>query len=136
LEFIRQQFPTHDADRAWSNFEFIADDGSINEVDLLVFTPQGLFLIEIKSRPGRVSGDSGTWMWETEGRTVFIDNPVYAANTKAKKLKSLLQRQKAARHREALPFLEALVFLSAPDLDCQVSATGMHRVGLRDGIMA
>ena len=38
--------------RAWTNFEFVADDGSINEVDLLVFTPQGFFLVEIKSRPG------------------------------------------------------------------------------------
>ncbi len=53
LEFVRNQFPTHEPYRAWSNFEFIADDGSINEVDLLVCTPQGFFLIEIKSRSGR-----------------------------------------------------------------------------------
>ena len=52
LEFVRQHFPSHEPYRAWSNFEFIADDGSINEVDLLIFTPQGFFLIEIKSRPG------------------------------------------------------------------------------------
>src|SRR5687768_13919804 len=32
FEFIRQRFPQHDPYRAWSNFEFIADDGSINEV--------------------------------------------------------------------------------------------------------
>ncbi len=48
LEFIRQQFPSHSPYLAWSNFEFIANDGSINEVDLLVFTPQGFFLIEIE----------------------------------------------------------------------------------------
>lgn len=41
LDFVRQQFPTQDPYRAGSNFEFIAIDGSINEVDLLVFTPQG-----------------------------------------------------------------------------------------------
>ena len=52
LEFVRTTFPTHEPYRAWSNFEFIADDGSINEVDLLVLTPEGFFLIEIKSRPG------------------------------------------------------------------------------------
>ena len=51
LEFVRSQFPSHDPYKAWSNFEFIADDGSVNEVDLLVFTPHGFFLIEIKSRP-------------------------------------------------------------------------------------
>jgi hypothetical protein len=54
---VRAQFPSHEPYRAWSNFEFIADDGSINEVDLLVFTPQGFFLIEIKSRPGRLFGE-------------------------------------------------------------------------------
>ena len=56
LAFVRHQFPTHEPYRAWSNFEFIADDGSINEVDLLVCTPQGFFLSEIKSRSGRLCG--------------------------------------------------------------------------------
>ena len=32
LEFVRTQFPTHEPYRAWANFEFIADDGSINDV--------------------------------------------------------------------------------------------------------
>jgi len=35
LEFVRTQFPSHEPYRAWTNFEFIGDDGSINEVDLL-----------------------------------------------------------------------------------------------------
>jgi hypothetical protein len=34
LAFVRDRFPNHEPYRAWSNFEFIADDGSINEVDL------------------------------------------------------------------------------------------------------
>ena len=67
LQFVRDRFPQHEPYRAWSNFEFIADDGSINEVDLLIFSPVGLFLIEIKSRPGRVFGDAGNWTWETDG---------------------------------------------------------------------
>jgi hypothetical protein len=32
LDYIRAQFPGHEPYRAWSNFEFIADDGSLNEV--------------------------------------------------------------------------------------------------------
>ena len=52
LAFVRDRLPDHDPYRVWSNFEFIADDGSINEVDLLVLTPKGLCLVEIKSRPG------------------------------------------------------------------------------------
>ena len=95
LQFVRDRFPQHEPYRAWSNFEFIADDGSINEVDLLIFSPVGLFLIEIKSRPGRVFGDAGNWTWETDGALSTVDNPLKSANLKAKKLKALLQRQKA-----------------------------------------
>ena len=107
LDFVRQRFPTHEPYRAWANFEFIADDGSINEVDLLVFTPQGFFLIEIKSRPGRLFGDAGTWTWETEGRLLTTDNPLIATNIKAKKLNALLQRQKVCKNKGPFPFLEA-----------------------------
>ena len=43
LDFLREQFPSHDPYRAWSNFEFIADDGSINEVDSAsVYAPRFL----------------------------------------------------------------------------------------------
>ena len=63
LAFVRDRLPDHDPYRAWSNFEFIADDGSINEVDLLVLTPKGFYLVDIKSRPGVVEGDQGTWTW-------------------------------------------------------------------------
>ena len=63
LDFIYERFPAQDNYRAWSNFEFIADDGSINEVDLLIACPNGVFLIEIKSKPGTVSGDAMNWTW-------------------------------------------------------------------------
>jgi hypothetical protein len=95
LDFVRQQFPSHEPYRAWANFEFIADDGSINEVDLLLFTPQGFFLVEIKSRPGVLTGDTHTWTWQHDGHSKVVDNPVFLANQKAKKLASLLQRQRA-----------------------------------------
>lgn len=132
LEFVRQQFPSHEPYRAWSNFEFIADDGSINEVDLLVFTPQGFFLIEIKSRPGRLFGDAGTWTWDTDGRLITVDSPLIGANSKARKLHSLLQRKKVSKKKGQLPFLEALVFCSAPDLRCELQDTARYRVCLRD----
>lgn len=132
LEFVRARFPTHDPYRAWANFEFIADDGSINEVDLLVFTPQGFFLIEIKSRPGRLFGDAGTWTWETDGRLSTVDNPLIAANLKAKKLRSLLQRQKVCQKKGQLPFVEALVFGSASDLNCELQGNARFRLCLRD----
>lgn len=132
LDFIRARFPGYEPYRAWSNLEFIADDGSINEVDLLVFTPQGLFLIEIKSRRGRLFGDAGTWTWEADGKLATVDNPLIAANLKAKKLRALLQRQKACQKKGPVPFVEALVFCSDPDLKLDLQGNARLRVCLRD----
>ena len=132
LDFVRQRFPTHEPYLAWSNFEFIADDGSINEVDLLVFTPHGFFLIEIKSRPGRLTGDAGTWTWEADARLVTVDSPLVLANTKAKKLRSLLQRQRACQKRGQVPYIAALVFCSDPDLKLELQGNARLRVCLRD----
>jgi serine/threonine protein kinase len=132
LDFVRGRWPDHDPYRAWANFEFIALDGSINEVDLLLLTPMGFFLVEIKSRPGRVYGDAGTWTWDTDGRLVTAANPLLSANLKAKKLKHLLLRQKAVRAKDAFPFIEPLVFLSAPDLVVELRDTAAYGVCLRD----
>jgi serine/threonine protein kinase len=132
LDFVREQFPGRDPYRAWANFEFIADDGSVNEVDLLVFTPQGFFLVEIKSRPGRLFGDAGTWTWETDGHFSTVDNPLILANLKAKKLRALLQKQKVFKKKGQPPYIEALVFCSAPDLKCDLQGNSRHRVCLRD----
>jgi serine/threonine protein kinase len=132
LEFIWTKFPGHEPYRAWSNFEFVADDGSINEVDLLVLTPEGFFLIEIKSRPGRLQGDAGTWVWENDGKLFTTDNPLIGANTKSKKLRALLQRQRACKNKGQVPFIEPLVFCSAPELKVELQGTAAQRICLRD----
>src|SRR4051812_29844205 len=132
LDFVRAGLPDHEPYRAWANFEFQAADGAIYEVDLLVLTKQGFWLVEIKSRPGRVEGDAGTWTWtDREGRRLSIDNPVLLANRKAKVLKDLLLAQPAARGVR-VPYLEPVVFLSDPDLDCQLTPAGRARVCLTD----
>jgi hypothetical protein len=41
LDYAKEILPDHEPYRAWANFEFIAQNGSINEVDLLVLTPKG-----------------------------------------------------------------------------------------------
>ena len=132
LTFVRDRLHDHDPYRAWANFEFIADDGSINEVDLLVLTPKGFYLVEIKSRPGIVEGDQGTWTWRGGGRVHTVDNPLLLANRKAKKLISLLRRQPALQRKPSSPFLEAHVFLSHEDVDCRLAQDLRDRVHLRD----
>lgn len=132
LAFVRDRLPDHEPYRAWSNFEFIADDGSINEVDLLVLTPKGFYLVEIKSRPGIVEGDQGTWRWRGDGSVHTVDNPLLLANRKAKKLISLLRRQPALQRKASTPFLEAHVFLSHENVDCRVAEELRDRVHVRD----
>lgn len=129
--YIRERLPDLDPWRAWSNFEFIADDGTINEVDLLVLTPVGFFLVEIKSWPGMLKGDLMTWVVEHEGRLHTHDNPLLLANRKSKKLASLLRRQKGAKDIR-VPFIEPLVFLSHEDMRCHLPEGSRTRVTVRD----
>jgi serine/threonine protein kinase len=130
LTYLHERLPDQDPFRAWSNFEFIAEDGSINEVDLLVVSLYKIYLVEIKSRPGRVSGDAGTWTWTHEGRLLTEDNPLLLANRKAKKLKSLILHQNALRHTRT-PFIEPIIFLSAPGFQCELSGAARTGVYLR-----
>src|SRR3954451_13332421 len=116
LEFLREHLPDHEPWRAWSNFEFVDDEGRVNEVDLLVLTATGLVLVEIKSRPGTIRGDAQTWTWMTDGRPFYRDNPLPLANRKAKRLASVLRRQEAlsgrGRSHAFAAWIEPVIFLS------------------------
>lgn len=129
LDWLREQLPDGEPWHAWSNFEFIDDEGRGNEVDALVLSPQGLFLIEIKSRPGVLTGDAHTWIWTDNGRTVTDDNPLILTNRKAKRLASLLRRQSAiTKARARVPWVEPLIFLSATRTTCRLDPSGLARV--------
>jgi len=132
LDFIHEKFASHPDYFAWSNFEFIASDGTVNEVDLLVASPWGVFLIEIKSRPGKLSGDNYNWTFTGEdGRRFTDDNPLILANRKCKRLKDLLGRQSPFRTRD-VPFIQPLIFCSAPNLALQLPPDARNFVCVRD----
>ena len=78
-----------------------------------------------------ISGDAGTWTRTHEGRTISEDNPVLLANRKAKALSSLLKAQQAVK-KVRVPWLDALVFLSADNLQCELSGPAANRVVLKD----
>jgi hypothetical protein len=67
LDYVREHLPDVESYRAWSNVDFIAEQGSINEVDLLVLAPGGFFLVEIKSRPCVLDGDATPGRGRTRG---------------------------------------------------------------------
>lgn len=120
LAFLKERLPNNEPYRAWTNVEFIADDGSVNEIDTLVVTPRGFFLIEIKSHPGIMFGDGQNWRWRRpNGSEKPLPHPLILANLKAKRLRSLLPRQAALRN-ERDPFITALIFMSSADLDCRL----------------
>ncbi|MEO6319165.1 MAG: NERD domain-containing protein [Polaromonas sp.] len=117
LEWLRSQLPDREPWSVWTNFEFIDDQGKVNEVDTLVLSPAGLFLVEIKSRPGVVDGDAHTWTWRADGREYTYDNPLLLADRKSKRLASLLRRQSAiVKAKIRLPFIQPAIFLSSTSL--------------------
>jgi serine/threonine protein kinase len=130
LDFVQSALPNREPFRAYSNFEFVADDGSINEVDLLIISRYSIFLVEIKSRPGEVSGDSHTWIWRDGAREYFDDNPLLLTNRKAKKLASLLRKQLTVQKRRT-PYIQSLVFLSDPTQRCKLAGPAREHVHLR-----
>ena len=131
LAYVRALLPDTDPFRAWSNFEFIGEDGSINEVDLLVVSLYRIYLVEIKSAPARVDGDAGTWTWTGPDGVRKTDNPLLLANRKAKKLKSLLARQPSMK-RQRVPYIEPIVFLSHQNAKCGLEGAARLGVYLRE----
>jgi hypothetical protein len=131
LDFFREGLPNHDPYQARANFEFQTTDGAIYEVDLLVLAKQGFWLVEIKSWPGKVRGDVATWTRTHDGKKITEDNPVLLANRKAKALVSLLKSQQATCNIR-VPWMEAVVFLSADKLQCELNGPALNRVLLED----
>ncbi|MCE7080365.1 BREX system serine/threonine kinase PglW [Streptomyces sp. ST2-7A] len=91
LEAIRERLPDADPWRAWSNFTFTAHTGHVREVDLLVVSPGGVWMIELKHWHGALTVENGTWVQTTPaGRRRPHGNPLHLVNRKAKELAGLL----------------------------------------------
>ncbi|MEU8403839.1 BREX system serine/threonine kinase PglW [Nonomuraea sp. NPDC048892] len=91
LEVIREKLPDAEPWRAWSNFTFTAHAGHVREVDLLVVTPGGVCIVELKDWRGSLTTENGTWVQTTkDGRRIPHGNPLHLVNKKAKELGALL----------------------------------------------
>ncbi|WP_067482807.1 BREX system serine/threonine kinase PglW [Actinomadura hibisca] len=91
LEAIRDRLPDGGPWYAWSNFTFTASTGHVREVDLLVITPGGVHMIELKDWHGRLAAESGTWVQTTPGgRRISHGNPLHLVTKKARELAGLL----------------------------------------------
>ena len=86
-----------------------------------------VYLVEIKSWSGVISGDPNTWRREVDGKEFLVDSPLLLANRKAKKLIGLLKTQKALA-KQRRPYVEAVVFLSRVGVRCRLE--GRARTGV------
>lgn len=138
LQFLQSVLPSTDPYQAWALFELLdPSTGRLLEVDALVIGYGALYLVEIKSHPGRISGDATDWWWQppdAAGRKVWIDPPLRLANLKAKILKSRL-----APHVRDVPWIQPLVFLGSPEVISDLRADGrssvVTRAELRDALL-
>lgn len=127
LEHLRDLLPDQHPFQAWSNFTFTSDQGHVREVDLLVATPAGVHLIEIKNFKGRLGNRGSIWTLDGgAGRT--FDNPLGLADQKAKELRGRLGV--AARNDRGLqvPFISGAIFLAEPAMRCELDEHQRHHV--------
>ncbi|MFD3676453.1 BREX system serine/threonine kinase PglW [Streptomyces sp. NPDC058613] len=136
LDHVRQLMPHAEPFRAWATFCFTAQSGRINECDLLIAVPAGLFLVEIKSHPGQLHNTGSTWNFRGQDRTWTLTNPLHFTDLKSKELKSQLQwaARKLGMSERIVPRIEPAVFLSAPDLRSHLDDVQRIKVYGRDDI--
>ena len=135
--FCRISDPYH----LWGLLELLEpSSGRLYEIDMLVLGYSALYLVEVKSGPGKYVGDSVDWHRIGEdGRPRWMEPPLRLANLKAKVLKSRLQHK--IKDSREIPWIQPLIFLSAPEdeLDIQLRADGrvgvVTRSQLRDAII-
>ncbi|MFB7554491.1 BREX system serine/threonine kinase PglW [Streptomyces brevispora] len=117
LDHVRQLMPQVEPYRAWATFQFTGASGRVNECDLLIAVPGGLYLLELKGHPGRVVNHGDTWQFHDD-RVRTLKNPLHLTDLKAKELKGQLERAARASGVDPrrVPFIKPAVFLHDADL--------------------
>lgn len=135
LDHIRHLMPRAEPYRAWATFSFTAASGRINECDLLIAVPGGVYLLELKGHPGRVVNHGDTWQFHAD-RVRTLKNPLHLTDIKTKELKNQLERAARACSDDPrdVPFVKPAVFLHGAGLISELDEfqrTGVY--GLNDG---
>lgn len=137
IDFAIQVLPNVDPFHVWALLEMHdPSTGRLHELDLLVLGYSALYLVEIKSGPGRYEGDYQDWYRTPPGESQarYLENPYRLANLKAKILKSRLRNK--MRAPDSCPRVEALVFLSHADVDLRLRDDGKNGVVTRATLLA
>ncbi|MDX3579767.1 BREX system serine/threonine kinase PglW [Streptomyces sp. FL07-04A] len=145
LDHVRQLMPHAEPYRAWATFQFTGSSGRVNECDLLIAVPGGVYLLELKGHPGRLVNHGDTWQFHAE-RVRTLKNPLHLTDLKAKELKDQLTRAARALGEDPrrIPFIKPAVFLHSPDLrseldefqQASVYGRGSGLPGIWDGLLS
>ncbi|GIF74300.1 BREX system serine/threonine kinase PglW [Asanoa siamensis] len=130
LRALASYLPDADPYHVWANVEFVGTDGSINEVDALVLTRAGLYVVELKHWQGEIAGDQGRWVRRMpRGRLMPVDNPLVLANRKAKRLAGLVRHYaRQQRQGDHGLFVGAALFLHASSMRSRLDEVARQHV--------
>lgn len=129
INFVLATLPDRDPFRLWGLIDLVDPAGRRYDLDLLVIGFHALYLIEIKSHPGKIKGDVVDWevTFPDGGRTT-LENPSRLAEYKARVLASLLQKRMEPSSQPP-PWVQHLIFLSDKDVKVDLAgAAGNHVV--------
>lgn len=126
LTTFRALLPDDAVTYAWSNVTFTDLQGRPNEVDVVLVTKVGFYLVELKGWHGTIAGTQQTWhRTKPNGQTEYVSNPWHLADSKAKRLSGLLKHYSSG---QKVPYVGALVMLHGQDSKVQlddVASTGL-----------
>lgn len=131
LERVCDLLPEDGVARAWVNVTFTDTSGRLNEVDVLLITSGGMYVVELKGWHGEIHGDQMNWTHA--GRTER--NPRILANMKAKRLASVLKdvANKARLNPRIVPFVGEAIVLHGQDSQVRLDEYGAEQVWALDG---
>src|SRR4051794_5410168 len=130
LDKFRELLPDDGITTAWVNLTFIDNNGRSAEVDVLLLTRAGLFVVELKGWHGAIRGNAQRWLHGVRN----LENPWLATDRKAKRLAEVLKDHapnEAAK--KTVPFLKPLVVLHGHESTVELDERARTGVVTLDG---
>ncbi len=135
LEFAIKELPDQHPFLLWGLVDLVDNSGRRYDVDLLVLGFHALYLIEIKSYPGRISGDVVDWVIDwPDGRQSRKENPDKLTSHKSRVLASMLQRQ-MQKSEQRPPWVQPLIFAAAEDVKVDLQGAAGKNVITRKNFL-
>lgn len=107
LDRFRELLPDDGVTTAWANLTFFDAGGRSGEIDVLLLTPAGFYVVELKGWHGHLVIDQQ--YWNHNGRS--MRSPRIVTNGKAKRLSGLLKHVAPRAQERLIPWVTEAVML-------------------------